>query len=145
MSWGTKIALTYIIFVVITLGIVLFAMTKDVDLVTENYYEKELVYQNQIDKMNRANSLSEKVTVMKDESSLSFVFPKDFDYYAVEGEIHFYRPDNSKRDVIFPIQLDSSYMQIVYTDKFDKGMWKLNVDWAVKNTTYFNEFRVMID
>lgn len=145
MSWGTKIAITYISFVVVTIGFVLFAMTKDVDLVTDNYYEKELVYQEQIDKMTRANSLSEKVKILKAGQSLSFIFPKEFNYYAVEGEIHLYRPADSKQDLIFPIQLDSSYQQIINTTQIGKGMWKLNVDWNVNQTTYFNEFRVMVD
>lgn len=145
MSWGTKIALSYIAFVVATIGIVLFSMTKEVDLVTDNYYEKELVYQEQIDKMTRANALTEKVSIKKEGAELKFIFPREFNYYSIEGEIHLYRPADSKKDIVFPVQIDSTYTQIISTNKLEKGMWKLNLDWNVNKISYFNEFRVMID
>ena len=61
ISWGTGIAATYIIFVLATLGMTYAMMTKNVDLVSTNYYEKEIKYQEQIDKINNTSGLNDKL------------------------------------------------------------------------------------
>lgn len=57
ISWGIKIFSLYGIFVLFVLAMVLFTMTKDVGLVTDNYYEKELTHQEHIDKLKRTEAL----------------------------------------------------------------------------------------
>ena len=49
-NWGTGIFLLYAGFAAVTIALVIFAMTKKVDLVTDNYYDKELKYEEQIQK-----------------------------------------------------------------------------------------------
>jgi hypothetical protein len=52
MSWGKGIILVFVVFV-LGIGVLVYrSMTKNIDLVTTNYYEKELKYQEQIDKRN---------------------------------------------------------------------------------------------
>ena len=56
-NWGTGILITIIVFMIITLGTVFTFMNEKVDLVTDNYYKKELKYQKQIDKLNRTHDM----------------------------------------------------------------------------------------
>ena len=44
-NWGTGILITIIIFMVITIGTVVFLMNQDVDLVTSDYYNKGIQHQ----------------------------------------------------------------------------------------------------
>ena len=57
MNWGKGIAAVYICFVVIILGFVFYFMNQDVDLVTHKYYDEEIKYQEQIERMKRTNEL----------------------------------------------------------------------------------------
>ena len=56
MNWGWKIALVYTLFALMTLGFVVLGSMKKVNLVEKDYYEKEIKYQEQIDKIRNDKS-----------------------------------------------------------------------------------------
>lgn len=145
ISWGTKIAATYILFVIGVLIMVFVFMNQDVPLVTDNYYAKELEYQNQIDKINRTNQLEEPLQIINKQSSINFIFPKQFYYNTIAGTIHFYRPSDPAKDFAVKISADTSNTQIVSTNKFIKGVWKVKVDWEVNGMSFYNEKILMVN
>jgi hypothetical protein len=62
MDWGKGIVITLIVFISLMVGLVTICVKQDdIHLVTQNYYEEEIKYQDQIDKMINANSLGYKV------------------------------------------------------------------------------------
>jgi len=76
MSWGKGIILVFVVFV-LGIGILVYrSMTKNIDLVTTNYYEKELKYQEQIDKINNTNSLKEKIKIEYNGSVILITYPQ---------------------------------------------------------------------
>ncbi|NMB80987.1 MAG: hypothetical protein GYA14_04145 [Ignavibacteria bacterium] len=145
ISWGTKIAATYILFVIGVLVMVFVFMNQDVHLVTDNYYSKELEYQNHIDKINRTNQLEEQLQIINLQSAVKFIFPKQFDFNTIKGTINFYRPSDPYKDLIVDIAPDSSNTQLVTNEKFSKGIWKVKVDWQVNNNSYYNEKILMVN
>ena len=63
MNWGYKILMVYILFVAGIMVMVFMSSTQNTDLVTTDYYEKELVYQQKIDQISRTSALSAKVAI----------------------------------------------------------------------------------
>ena len=53
MNWGYKILLVYLIFILGILFMVFKSSTQKTDLVTTDYYAKELKYQEKIDEMKQ--------------------------------------------------------------------------------------------
>ena len=53
INWGTKIVILYSSFVIMMLGMVFFAVNQEFHLVTDNYYEEELLFQEQINQKRR--------------------------------------------------------------------------------------------
>ena len=49
MNWGYKILMVYVIFIAGILLLVFKSSSQNQDLVTEDYYEQELKYQQKID------------------------------------------------------------------------------------------------
>ncbi len=145
ISWGTKIAATYILFVIGVLIMVFVFMNQDVPLVTDNYYAKGLEYQNRIDIISRTNQLEEQLQIINQQSSVKFIFPNQFDYNSIAGTIHFYRPSDPAKDFALNISADTSRTQIVSTNKFIKGVWKVKVDWKVNGITFYNEKILMVN
>ena len=45
-NWGTGIGLFYVVFVVIMVSMVMFSARNNIDLVQEDYYEKDLNYES---------------------------------------------------------------------------------------------------
>lgn len=145
ISWGTKIAAAYIVFVIGVLIMVFVFMNQEVHLVTDNYYAKELEYQNHIDKINRTNQLEEQLDIRNQQTVIKFIFPKQYNYKSIKGTINFYRPSDPAKDISFEITPDSFNTQIVSTEKLAKGVWKVKVDWLANNISYYNEKIIMVD
>lgn len=145
ISWGIKIAATYIIFVIGVIIMVLIFMNQDVHLVTDNYYAKELEYQEQIDKVDRTSRLKEQLQIVNLQSDIKFIFPAEFSSSVISGRIDFYRPSDQSQDFTVEIRTDSLLTQMISTAKLMKGVWKVKVDWSANEDTYYNEKILMVN
>lgn len=144
-SWGKGIFITYAVFLVAILSVVVYLYTMDVNLVTEDYYEKELRHQEQIDKENRTNSLPENLKITVDQGIINLKFPSLFKPYQISGLVRFYRPSDSQKDFSVNIELGDKLEQTISTAKMLKGYWRIKVDWSANQNEYFNEKLVMIN
>ncbi len=143
MSWGKGIVIVFILFVG-GIGVMVYkSMSKNVDLVASNYYENELKYQEQINKINNSNSLKEQLKVEITEGGLYLQFPKETTQ-DLSGEIVFYRPSDEKGDFKIPVRPEGDGKQFVSTVSLKKGMWKVQINWKSGGKDYFNEEKVMI-
>jgi hypothetical protein len=146
-SWPLGIAIIYLSFVFLLIAFGIYSRFQQVDLVTENYYEQELKYQQQINRMNRAQSLSKPVIWMYDkhEDLLLLEFPKEIDPIKVQGHILFFRPSDAKQDKLTALNLTSENTQIINTKNLSSGFWKLKIFWQVDNIEYYKEGDLVID
>lgn len=145
ISWGIKIFTLYGVFVLFVLALVIFTMTKDVGLVTENYYEKELSHQEHIDKLKRTEALEEGLKITMAENTVNFTFPRLATPEQFDGVIYLYRPSNNLLDKTFSFSLDTSYVHVLPASNFAKGLWKIKVVWNVGENSYFNEKIIMVN
>ncbi len=144
-NWGTGILITIIIFMVITIGTVVFLMNQDVDLVTSDYYNKGIQHQSQIERVNRTNEMVEKVSFNQGNGFVVFNFPKTLSQKRFEGTIQFYRPSDSKKDFTISLSIDTSGQQIISTQSIAKGLWKVKVDWTQDSVEYYKESSFVIN
>jgi hypothetical protein len=117
---------------------------KKSEMVTENYYQKELVYEDVIQGKRNVDSLTIKPSVTLVNNNVKIEFPKVFMSKAVIGEIYFYRADNVKKDRTFPINLDTTNIQQVETNQFFKGAYTTQISWKYDNKNYFYENKLNI-
>ena len=73
-------------------------MNQKVDLVTDNYYEKTLVYQKNIDEAERSEEINKNIKIEYLKNQLKFIFPDSSAKEIEGGEIYFYRPSDSNKD-----------------------------------------------
>src|SRR6188768_1326970 len=99
MNWGYKILFVYIIFVLGILFMVFKSSTQKTDLVTSDYYAKELKYQEKIDEMNRVVALSAPVEYTIKDNLLIINFPADFAGKKLVGEAILYCPSDENKDI----------------------------------------------
>ncbi len=144
-NWGTGILIFIIIFVAATIFTAVTLMNKDVDLVTDNYYEKTLVYQDEIDKLNRSVDISGKVDFIYTDNLLSIKFPHEAALKIKSGEISFYRPSNSSLDFNLPFEPDSTGLVVFNTDKITKGLWDVKLKWQQHGKDFLVEKRLIMD
>ena len=143
-NWGTGIFISIVLFMIISIILAVIFMNQRVDLVTNNYYEKTLTYQNQIDIYKRTAELKDKVSFNYAHDELNLSFPGSFLQQVRNGKLYFYRPSDSRKDFTLPIQLNNEGSQTVSTAKIDKGYWKVEILWTMNNEDYKMEKSILI-
>lgn len=143
INWGIKIIIAFVIFAGGIGTMVGISMSKNIDLVSENYYERELKYQDRIDMINRTNQLSEKLSVENTSGAVKIKYP--FGKEHISGKINFYRAMDKKKDFSMDINKNENGEQNITTEKMDKGNWKIEILWKVNDKEYFNQFEIFIN
>lgn len=119
-------------------------MTQDVNLVTDDYYEKTLTYQDEIDKKSRTKALNEEVKINFNGKMISILFPSDYLNKNISGEIYFYRPSNPALDFKIPLQLSQEGIQVIPVERIEKGFWRLKINWLMNEYAFYNERAITI-
>lgn len=145
INWGMGIFISYALFMVLVILTAVYFINQDVNLVTDDYYQQEIRYQDQIDKIQRTNSLLEKPAINFDGAGVNLSFPKSLIEKNVTGKIHFYRPSNPKLDFDIPLSLNSDGSQIISTKKFAAGFWRLKLNWTMEGNEYYNEKEIILN
>jgi hypothetical protein len=145
-NWGTGIALTFALFAGGIIFLITLCSKENNDLVSSDYYNREIAFQSQIDKENNADQLMQPLLVVFNKSTdvISISFPNQI-HSSVEGKIHFFKPDNAALDFDLNIATDTSLRQNVNAEKMKRGLWRAQIDWRANGQLFYEEKNVMID
>ena len=144
MNWGHKIALVYSLFAAFMIGMLILSTTYDHELVTEDYYVRELAYQDKIDAGQNLAQADFDVEVKMIDGKLKVLFDRLPEFKTVSGEVTFYKPDNEKMDETHPILLksNSSEMEISYVGKH--GRYKVQVSFELEGKSFYKEQELIL-
>ena len=126
------------------ISVVWYAMSTDVNLVTEEYYQQELAYEEQILRLKNTESLPEKpiFNFSPDKKFVILSFPEGLT--PDNGKINFYRPSDFTQDRKFRLELDEANQQGFVTVSLMPGLWKAKLQWEQDGKSYFQEFVIVI-
>jgi len=144
-NWGTGIIIASAVFMIFVIFTGLTLMNQKVDLVTDNYYEKELNYQEHIDKESRTGQLNNNVEITQAGSKVIIALSDSGSVSTIAGGIKFYRPSDSSQDFTRKLMLNKNGMQEVDVSSCEKGYWKIQVNWSANNVDYYFEKPLMIN
>jgi hypothetical protein len=144
-NWAFAVPAFYITFVLAMVGVLIFSTFNKVELVDKNYYDKEIVYEKQIEKIRRTNALPEKLEVVAANGVVVVKFPKFMDKSKITGKIIFFKPSESKQDFVTEIIPDNENKMVFGTDKISKGLWRVKIDWSSGDATFYNEEVIVLN
>mgnify|MGYP000176857450 CR=1 FL=1 len=144
INWGTAIVIAFVGFISFIMYFVISMSTDkkfDHDLVTEDYYQQELKYQEDIDKIENSKKLNENISWIKTEQGILLSFPKNLSPENIKGNVFLYRPSNKQLDFEMPISL-SNHNLLIPDNRLLDGRWNIKVDWNYNTDAfmYKNEF-----
>jgi hypothetical protein len=139
ISWGTKIVLLYAGFVGMIMTMVIMTMREKVDLVTTNYYEKEILFQKQIDGSNNFAASGSKVEISQTGKDLRMQFPGEAFNQASGVTLQFYRPSDKSLDFRVPLNPDANGFQTIAHPSLTKGLYHVKAAWKKDSKDYFFE------
>lgn len=135
-SWPFAIALVYALFAAGMIGVVIFAVRHPSDLVSRDYYQKEIRYQQQIDSEKRAQNDPDAPTVAINDRLCIIHYPG---IPPEGGAIKLYRPSDEALDRSMPMKLDDQQNQTVDLAGISAGLWRLRLEWTRNGQDYSRE------
>lgn len=137
--WGHGITLFFILFVSTLIFVLFKSFTVDHNLVVQDYYAKDLAYQEQYDKeVNTLKDRHLKIDYVQSRQEVNLTFDHEEE---VSGTVHYYRPSDEKADFIEKIK---GKTHITDTKNLQKGRWKVKVDWQSNGKSYYLEKEIFI-
>lgn len=137
-NWGYGIALAYTLFVAGMVGMVIKSTSYDHSLVADDYYAKDIAYQQQYDKMANSLALEDDLDIrLEKDGMIALEFPDNLG--EIRGQIHFFCPSDSKLDFLLPVRTRADRTQRVPADKLKKGLWRVKVSWEASGTAFYKE------
>jgi hypothetical protein len=143
--WPVAIAAYFVVFITFLASFIVFAMRQHADLVRADYYEEELRFQQQLDRVQHTREAGGPLSVAYDarRQCITLALPSTGAAQA-EGRIHLYRPSDARLDQQVPLGLDSSGTQRLDASKLERGLWKVRVEWSLDGKDYYLDQKVVV-
>lgn len=125
MSWGKGIILVFVGFAAFIGTLVTVCVKQQISLVSKNYYEEELNYQQQIDELKNAATLEHKpvISIVKKHVQVSGI---------EQGELKLLRPSDARFDATFVIDPKNSFD----LSKYPSGRYNASLRWQMDGKSY---------
>jgi len=137
--WPLAIVAAVALFVAGTAGLIVLAAAHKSDLVSADYYEQEINYQNRLDSLDRAHQLGAAAAVRYDAArrEITVSLPGDHVRRPVTGQVQLYRPAAAGLDRQFKLEPDPNGVQTINVADLQAGLWKVKLSWRVEGQDYF--------
>ena len=144
--WPISIIGFFIVAIAGCVAFIAFCNTHSVDLVAKDYYEQEVRYQSQMERVQRTITEGAPLSINYSPGSnyVTLTVSKAHQSQGLTGSIHLYRPSAAKEDRTFPLQLNSDGKQTIGTAGLVPGLWKLQVQWTAGGKEYSTKGEIRV-
>ena len=139
MNWGKGIIIVMSTFVVFILTLVFTLMSNRVDLTSEDYYKREVGFQEEINAKKLGEPYISQLQVRQAKDSLYISFKDSVP--ALIGTVEFIRPSNQKLDKTF-VWKGNSFA--ISSNKLEKGLYKIRLDFTKNKDKILLETEIVI-
>ncbi|MBD2722331.1 FixH family protein [Hymenobacter armeniacus] len=144
--WPHAIVAVFVLFAGYIGFMVQQAMRTTVDLVSPDYYQQELAFQQRMETVARTAALPAPVELRYDAAArlLTLQLPADMRGQRIQGQIHFFRPSNQRLDFTLPLQPGADLQQHLSTARMRPGLWRVRMDFTADKHNYFVEEKIIL-
>ncbi|MCO5261094.1 MAG: FixH family protein [Crocinitomicaceae bacterium] len=128
MNWGKGLAIAMVLFVGFILTLTITMMSKKSDLEDEDYYAREVNYEQEIQAFKNAAQYGVATIENADES---IVVNFSDNIQLSEGKVVFIRPNNAKLDKTFYFENGNSF--VIPKSKLEPGRYSMEIIYKVDN------------
>ncbi len=143
MNWGKGIALTLAAFAGLMVWFIVMTARNPEPLVTEQYYEQELVYQQRIDNTERANSFAA-VAMDVTANGIRLTFPPEVRAGAITGNLTLLRPNDPTQDRELAIIADRNGISESPVEGLRTGRYNALLEWTAGGVAYYTEEKLVV-
>lgn len=141
MNIGKWIVVTFVCFAIFIASLVVICVREDISLVSPNYYAEELVYQDQIDRLNNTAALPQKPSIRIVDHTVRVDFKQQ---EPIEGAVlRLFCPSDQTMDRSFPITTVNG-KQTFALGTIRSGMYRVKLNWVMQNKAFYWEEEIYI-
>jgi len=144
LNWGWSIGIVYTIFVLAMIIFAVKASNQKYDLVTDNYYDEAVKYQEKIDAGFNAANAGTKISIQYLKGSSELEVESTGKEKIISGTLSFYKPDKASDDFKLDFKTDLSGKQSISMANLSHGYWKVQVSWLSDGKECLEEKRIFI-
>ena len=141
MNWGKGIIIAMGAFMCFILFMVVTLMSKSTDLESEDYYKKEIEYEQEMNALKNASQLKEHAKIDLTEEYVVVVLPTKEQVSNVQ--IALFRPDNKKKDRL--LNENNSKTIMIAKNTLLKGRYNVAIKYEVNGKKILQKEEIMID
>jgi len=134
MSWGKGITLAFVAFALFIAALVTVCVRQDISLVSVNYYDDELRYQEQIDRLNNTATLAEKPQILVRDGLLEVRF-STFAQFE-HGELVVTRPSDARYDATFMVSSGGDSVRVFDLSTYPVGRYNTSLRWKMNGKEF---------
>lgn len=112
------------------------------ELVTESYYEDELVYQQVIDSKKNAENLTQQPKYTQTAEGIRITFPEEFTPQNTKANFHLYRTNDALLDIEKDFQLDGNNGILIPAKVLTPGSYTLKLYFTKNDVNYQVDYDV---
>lgn len=116
------------------------AFQENVDLVADDYYAREIAYEDKQKQMANLEALDVQAAVTLQDGEVWVQFP----HRPASGQVHFYHVSRQALDRTFDITTDAQHRMSVSRSELASGNYRVNLTWTRDGREYFQQARLFI-
>lgn len=141
INWGHKLVFFGLSFMFFVGFMVYKISTQKVDLVDDNYYEKGVRYQEEINKFDATSGIENNITFDLNQQLITF----KSNAKGLSGKALFYRPSDVNLDFETDFTLNENGEFTYSTAQLAKGVWKVTFEWNLNGKLMAAEKQFVIE
>ncbi|MGC5744781.1 FixH family protein [Chryseobacterium sp. NFX27] len=144
-SWGHGVVIALFAFIAFILSMLFLFPNgqKNSEMVTDNYYEEELKYQDVIDAKKKADDLQEKPVYSQEKNGIKITFPKEYNNTNTTVKFVLNRTDDQNLDIKKSVQLDATQSFFIPGQVLKPGNYTLRLMWTKDKADYRMDYDVI--
>ncbi len=145
MNWGHKLLIVIILFLVTMIGVVFYASQQTNEMIDDQYYQKELKYQEVIDAKKNLNAVSGEPMLHQTPTEVVLHFPVGTFEKMESGSLELLRADNKSKDVSLTLHPNYSDLMVIPKQKLHKGHYQVRISWRNDQKAYYREETLFVE
>lgn len=143
MNWGYKLTIVFVGFALLIGTLVYKCTQQQYDLVSEDYYDQELKYQDKIDGSKQAATISP-VTILQTANDVIIKMPEELKGEAIEGEVWLYCASKASDDLKLPLNVGYDGIMNVSKNKIAGSNYTAKISWSSGSVKYYKELPFIV-
>lgn len=141
MNWGRGLTLFIVGFILAMLGMVYIAFKQSNEMIEDNYYDREVKYQEIIDAKSNLNPLIGEFVLADSNDYILLRLPASASTAIQNGELRMIKMDAAASDNTLKVTQTETQIDKA---KFQKGLYHVKLGWDSEGKSYFYENDLMI-